>query len=217
MIYYGLEVIYLMSMKIYTKTGDQGETSLYSGKRVMKDDPIIEAVGTLDECNSAIGIATSTNPFLGLSHFLYTQDQMDRIHEVKKSLLRVQHALFDIGAHVATPRTITNERKLERTSFDENEVSSLEKEIDSITEKLEPLRTFILPGGCSVASSLHLARTIARRAERCLIPLCREHLIDPSVLVYMNRLSDYLFIMARYVNFIMQCDEVKWSPHKGDS
>lgn len=187
-------------MKIYTKTGDKGETSLFTGQRVSKTSPFFEALGAVDECNSTLGIA--------IAHLPQTPEMKD----VKQQLETVQHALFDVGAAIATPRTSAVSSKLEKTRFDHEEIEMLEKWIDKMEAELAPLKTFILPGGHPAGAFLHLARTICRRAERRVIPLNAD--ISETILVYLNRLSDYLFSLSRYVNASVKCPETKWMPHK---
>lgn len=187
-------------MKIYTKTGDKGETSLFTGQRVPKTDPFIEALGSVDECNSALGTAISLLP------------QTKQMNEVRHQLETIQHALFDVGAALATPRTRAGKSKLEKTRFDQEEIEELEKWIDGMESELPPLKEFILPGGHPAGAALHLARSICRRAERRVIPLNGD--VSETVLIYLNRLSDYLFSVSRYVNFLIKCPETKWMPHK---
>lgn len=186
-------------MKIYTKTGDKGETSLFTGQRVPKTDPFIEALGSVDECNSAIGAALSLLP------------ENATIKPVQDQLIMIQHALFDVGAALATPRTRAVDSKLKKTRFDHEEIELLEKWMDEMEAKLPELKAFILPGGHPAGAALHLARSICRRAERRTIPLNAD--VSETVLVYLNRLSDYLFFVSRYVNFLMNCPETKWMPH----
>lgn len=189
-------------MKIYTKTGDKGETSLFTGQRVPKNDPFIEALGSVDECNSAIGIAVSFLPCT--NDFLPIREQLETI----------QHALFDVGAALATPRTRAADAKLKKTRFDQEEIKMLETWIDEMDTKLPPLRAFILPGGHSCGSFLHLARSICRRAERRVLPLHRNADVDDNVVIYLNRLSDYLFCVSRYVNFLNKSPETQWMQNK---
>ena len=186
--------------KIYTKTGDKGETSLFTGQRVPKTDPFIEALGTVDECNSAIGFALA---------FLPTTTEMDPI---RQQLEIIQHALFDVGAALATPLTRAGSIKIQKTRFDKEEIELLEQWIDKMETQLPPLNAFILPGGHPCGAALHLARSICRRAERTAIPLNAD--VAETVLIYLNRLSDYFFSVSRYVNFLMKCPETKWMPHK---
>lgn len=189
-------------MKIYTKTGDKGETSLFTGQRVPKNDPFIEALGSVDECNSSIGAALA---------FLPENSQMISIRE---QLETIQHALFDVGAALATPRTRAVQTKLEKTRFDQEEVETIESWIDEMELKLPKLHAFILPGGHPCGALLHVARSICRRAERRVLPLHRNADVSDSVVIYLNRLSDYLFCLSRYVNYISKSPETQWMPHK---
>ena len=189
-------------MKIYTKKGDNGETSLFTGERVTKNDPFIEALGTVDECNSAIGAAIS----------LMHKDAHSA--QVREQLETIQHALFDLGAALATPRTRATNSKLDMTRFDHQATDLLEQWIDAMEEKLPPLKTFILPGGHPSGGMLHLARSICRRTERRVLPLHRNADVSNHVLVYLNRLSDYLFVASRYINFLSKCPETIWEHHK---
>ncbi len=188
-------------MKIYTKTGDKGETSLFTGQRVPKNDPFIEALGTVDECNSSLGAALA---------FLPTTHEMKPIRE---QLEIVQHALFDVGAAIATPRTRAQETKLEKTRFEGEAITLLENWIDFMYTQLPPLNAFILPGGHPCGAMLHLTRSICRRAERRVLPLHRNGDVAESVVIYLNRLSDYLFCLSRYVNFLIKSPETQWQPH----
>jgi cob(I)alamin adenosyltransferase len=187
-------------MKIYTKSGDKGETSLFTGQRVPKNDPFIEALGSVDECNSAIGAALSFMP--KENNFAKTRGQLEDI----------QHALFDLGASLATPLKRSSNDKLEKTRFDHDDVALLEKWIDE--EELPKLHSFILPGGHPAGSMLHLARSISRRAERCVAPLNKSAEVSNDVLMYLNRLSDYLFVVSRHVNHLMHNPETLWEKHK---
>jgi cob(I)alamin adenosyltransferase len=181
---------YVDGMKIYTKTGDKGETALYGGERVAKDSLRVAAYGTVDEANSAIGMARS--------HL--SDEAMD------KDLAHLQNALFDVGADLATP----NESKYRKnvSPIDEQDISYLEQLIDHYDNT--PLTNFILPGGHPSSAALHLARTIARRAEREVTTLKRQEAINEHVAVFLNRLSDLLFVMARAVNARAGINEVKW-------
>jgi len=189
-------------MKIYTKTGDKGETSLFSGQRVPKNDPFIDALGTVDECNSAIGAAVALLPME--SSFKTSREQLEYI----------QHALFDLGAALATPRTKAAPTKIEKTRFDPETIELLEKWIDTMEEQLPPLHTFILPGGHPSGSMLHLARSICRRAERLVIPIHKHADVSDNVVIFLNRLSDYLFVASRHVNFLAKRPETLWEKHK---
>lgn len=177
-------------MKIYTKTGDKGETGLYGGERVAKDSLRVAAYGTVDEANSAIGVARS--------HL--TDEELD------KDLAHIQNALFDVGADLATPNDSKYRKNV--SPIDEQDIGILENLIDHYDNT--PLTNFILPGGHPSSAALHLARTITRRAEREVTTLKREETINEQVAVYLNRLSDLLFVMARAVNDRAGVSEVKW-------
>jgi cob(I)alamin adenosyltransferase len=189
-------------MKIYTRTGDKGMTSLFSGERVFKSNPFIEAVGTVDEGNSAIGLALS---------FLPKEEQFST---TRNQLEMIQHALFDVGAALATPRTCEQSQKLEKTRFGDEAIALLEKWIDEMDAALPILKTFILPGGHPAGAALHLSRSIIRRAERLVVPLYEQADVTQTVLVYLNRLSDFLFIVSRFVNHQLQVPETTWQHHK---
>jgi len=170
-------------LKLYTKTGDGGETSLIYGSRIGKDDIRVESYGTVDEANSVIGVAVSV---LG-EH----PDMVDLI----KDFQRVQRDLFDVGRDLATPLD-----KIGEHFVTESHVTQLESVIDRLEEETLPLRQFILPGGAVAAAHLHHARTVTRRAERLCVALLRREPLNPYVRVYLNRLSDLLFAAARAVN-----------------
>lgn len=179
-------------MKIYTKTGDDGNTSLFGGQRVAKDSARVEAYGTVDELNSYIGL-------------LRTYD----LPELAENWLEDgQQKLFIIGSDLATPLD-TKADWLVR--LNEDAISSLEQQIDLMTEQLEPLKNFILPGGTQSAATAHVARTICRRAERRCVELAHHEDINPNTIIYLNRLSDFLFTMARWINFMNGESEQKWS------
>ena len=188
--------------KIYTKTGDKGETSLFTGKRVPKNDQFIEALGTVDECNSAIGVALAHMP------------RSDKFKKSREQLEIIQHALFDVGAAVATPLTSAKADKIKMTRFDGEAIQVLELWIDAMQAELPELHAFILPGGESSGAMLHLARGICRRAERVCVPLNLNGDINDDVLKYLNRLSDYLFVVSRYVNQLANSPETLWQHHK---
>jgi cob(I)alamin adenosyltransferase len=191
-------------VKIYTKTGDKGQTSLFTGHRVSKSSPYIQALGTVDECNSCIGTALS---------FLPNDSKFKKIQE---QFFTIQNALFDLGAALATPRTIATNAKILKTRFDNEGASQLEKWIDEMEEELSPLNEFILPGGHSSAALAHLARSVCRRAERDVLPLAESGDVSESVTIYLNRLSDYLFVSARYLNHLCNTLETRWT-HGGTS
>jgi ATP:cob(I)alamin adenosyltransferase len=181
-------------MKIYTKTGDAGDTGLFGGARVQKDDPRVEAYGDVDELNAVLGLARAADP-------------MPRIDEI---LVPMQRDLFSIGALLATPNREKMQQHLTKASIDERRISDLERAIDDCERELEPLRSFIIPGGSQKAAVLHLARTVCRRAERRVVSLQREVEIPPLVVIYLNRLSDLLFMLARVANVRAGSGEVTW-------
>ncbi|HLD21269.1 MAG TPA: cob(I)yrinic acid a,c-diamide adenosyltransferase [Patescibacteria group bacterium] len=185
-------------MKIYTKTGDAGETSLLGGKRVSKNHLRIEACGTIDELNAQIGFA------------LALLEPKEHASDIITMLITVQHTLFTIGSHVAQP---SQKKILPSTlpSLQSDLTSQLEQAIDFLEEQLPQLREFILPGGSSAAAALHICRSICRRAERCVIQLKQTEKIPHGILSYLNRLSDYLFVAARTVNHRYQYKEYTWN------
>ena len=184
-------------MKIYTRAGDQGETGLWGGGRVGKDHPRVQAYGTVDEASCAIGLAAATLP--GGRDFA----------PMRRALERVQRELFDVGALLAArPERAP---KLGRHAGPPPKATArLEAEIDGWTADLEPLKHFILPGGAVAGASLHLARTICRRAEREVVALSRREKIPASIVVYLNRLSDHLYTAARWVNQKLGVPETPW-------
>lgn len=188
--------------KIYTRTGDKGETSLFTGDRVPKNNPFIDALGTVDECNCAIGSALA---------FLPTEAGWSPLRD---QLIVIQHALFDVGAALATPQTRASPSKLKVTRFDSRAIELLEQWIDAMEMTLPKLHTFILPGGHPAGAMLHLGRSFCRRAERCVIPLRSQEEVSSDVLIYLNRLSDYLFVASRFINYGMKCPETTWQHHK---
>ena len=183
--------------KIYTRTGDDGTTALGSGRRVAKYDLRVEAYGTLDETNAAIGIARL--------HTRGTHQALDAM------LARIQNDLFDLGAELCYPDESKDARG--RLSVSEAQVERLEGEIDALNRELQPLRSFVLPGGTPAASFLHLARTISRRGERLMVALASrpKEPVGAAALRYINRLSDFLFVAARYANDKGKSD-VLWVP-----
>jgi cob(I)alamin adenosyltransferase len=191
-----------MKRKIYTRTGDKGTTSLFSGDRVPKDSPFIAAIGTVDEGNSALGLALSLLP------------RETRFHTTREQLETIQHALFDVGAALATPRSSHESKKLEKTRFDHEAIDILEKWIDTMDDQLPTLTKFILPGGHPAGAAMHLSRSIIRRAERLVMPLYEQADVTQDVLIYLNRLSDYLFVASRYVNHQLEIPETQWQLHK---
>jgi len=182
------------AMKIYTKTGDAGDTGLFGGGRVPKDDPRVEAYGDVDELNAVIGMARAVEP-------------LPRIDEI---LVPMQRDLFSIGALLATPDLEKMHGHLSKANIDERRIKELEGAIDQCEKELEPLRAFIIPGGSSKGAVLHVARTVCRRAERRVVTLQRNVEIPSLVVVYLNRLSDLLFMLARVANVIAGAGEVTW-------
>ena len=181
-------------MKIYTRTGDEGATALFGGGRVGKDHPRVEAYGDVDELNAALGLARSI-------------EMMPRIDEV---LVPVQRDLFAIGALLATPDHDKMREQLAKARIDEGRIAELEHAIDICESELEPLRSFIVPGGTPRAAALHVARTVCRRAERRVVHLAGDIELPSLVVVYLNRLSDLLFMLARVANRRAGAGEVTW-------
>ncbi|TAH22165.1 MAG: cob(I)yrinic acid a,c-diamide adenosyltransferase [Cytophagales bacterium] len=180
-------------MKIYTKTGDQGQTSLVYGTRVLKDDLRIDAYGTVDELNSYIGLV---------------RDQA--INESRKEILKeIQDRLFTVGASLATE---PDKDRKKIPDLYETDVIFLEQEMDKMDAALPQLRHFVLPGGHESVSFCHLARTVCRRAERLCVTLSKEEEVDALVIKYLNRLSDYLFVLSRKMAQELNAEEVKWIP-----
>ena len=177
--------------KIYTKTGDSGDTALGDGERVLKDSLRVSAYGNVDELNASIGIIT-----------LYANA------ELKRKLKNIQNDLFDIGADLCVPIA---EKNKDRLRLSTNQIETLELEIDEMNSILEPLNSFVLPGGCRSATFLHMARTICRRAERSVVSLKSKEMINENTLVYLNRLSDWLFVASRVENQ-ENSSEVLWAP-----
>lgn len=177
-------------MPIYTRTGDKGLTSLFDSTRVSKSSERVETYGTIDELNSLIGSV--------IAHMENSDDF------VKKELEKIQNDLLEIGASLANPKSLSiKELKNRPTDFEE--------QIDKMTDKLPELKNFILPGGGKAGSLLHVARTTARKAERRIVGLLQSENIDQDIVIYVNRLSDLLFTMARYVNHLENKKEIKWS------
>jgi cob(I)alamin adenosyltransferase len=181
-------------MKIYTRTGDEGGTALFGGGRVGKDHPRVEAYGDVDELNASLGFARCV-------------ESLPRIDEV---LVPIQRDLFAIGALLATPNHDKMREQLEKARIDEQRIEELEHAIDACEAELEPLRSFIIPGGTSKAAALHMARTVCRRAERRVVHLAHDVELPALVVIYLNRLSDLLFMLARVANKHAGAGEVTW-------
>jgi cob(I)alamin adenosyltransferase len=187
--------IYFMSSKIYTKTGDKGTTSLIGGTKVPKSHLRIEAYGTVDELNSYIGLCK------------------DLLSDIKsrETLLEIQDRLFTIGSSLACDPI--KEPRMRIPDLRETDVLLLENEMDRMSESLPPMKSFVLPGGHPTVSHLHIARCVARRAERCCVRLELESLeVDALLLKYLNRLSDYLFVLSRYSTYQLDVQEIPWKP-----
>lgn len=189
-------------MNLYTRTGDDGTTGLFGGGRVSKDHPRIEAYGTVDELNAFIGFAAAAC-------------RADRAFDARVLALfaQIQSRLFDIGADLATPEDSKCAAKIVR--IDDSFVSEIEAWIDEIDGANAPIRAFVMPGGSELAARLHLARTVCRRAERCMISLAHSEPVSKGAITWINRLSDLLFAMARQANRVTGVADVPWHPAKG--
>lgn len=184
-----------MAQKIYTKTGDEGKTSLIGGTKVLKSHTRIEAYGTVDELNSFIGFNLDLLKVKGISQVL----------------AEIQDRLFTIGSALACDPE--KETKLKIPDLKEDDISLLENEIDEMNASLAPMKSFILPGGHETVSALHISRSVCRRAERCCVKLLEEEAdIEPRIIKYLNRLSDYLFVLARFTAFKLDVEEIPWKP-----
>jgi cob(I)alamin adenosyltransferase len=182
--------------KIYTRTGDRGETGLFGGRRVRKDDPRVEAYGTIDELNAALGVAAAA---------LRQRKLVAAIHSI-------QNELFNIGAELASDHPVRRGKRQSAVfKLEMAKVAPLEALIDEYDAKVAPLTTFILPGGSTASSLLQLARTIGRRAERATVTLAAKEPVNPAVLAYLNRLCDLLFVLARYANKADGKRELLWN------
>lgn len=175
-------------MSIYTRTGDKGKTSLFSGQRVSKADLRVETYGAIDELNSVIGVVLSSKY---------------KVLSIERELIKIQKDLFEIGSQLANPSA-------EKVQGLGKRVKEFEKMIDQMTVELPPLENFILPGGGKAGSLLHFARTVCRRAERRAVALSEKEKVSPDIIVYLNRLSDLLFTMARFVNYKEKKKEIVW-------
>lgn len=189
-------------MKVYTKTGDSGTTALFGGQRVSKDNIRIDSYGTVDELNSYVGLV---------------RDQEMNQH-YKEILIEIQDRLFTVGAILATPvekEIMKNgEKRLKNLGIIESDIELLENEIDTMENSLPQMTHFVLPGGHTTVSYCHVARCVCRRAERLAVHLNQEEEIDEMAIKYLNRLSDYLFVLARKLSNDLNADEVKWIPRK---
>jgi cob(I)alamin adenosyltransferase len=181
-------------MRIYTKTGDTGETGLFGGGRVPKDNPRVAAYGDVDELNSTIGLVRATEPV----------DFMDQLLET------IQRDLFSLGGHLATPDPAKVKAALEKAELTAERITNFEKVIDQADQELPALRAFVLPAGTPKAAAFHLARTVCRRAERSVVSLSHQEAVPELFLVYLNRLSDLLFTLARLANHRDGAGDVTW-------
>jgi cob(I)alamin adenosyltransferase len=186
--------------RIYTKTGDQGQTHLAGGQRVAKDSPRIECYGTVDELNAFVGMAAVSAG--------------ETVPQLLPILRRVQHELFNLGSILATRPEDVHPKQARVT---EAEVRQLEIEIDLMNADLSPLRSFVLPGGTRLNTELHACRTICRRAERLAVSLARDEAIPAETIQYLNRLSDAFFVWSRWVNHVLGVPEVLWEPNQSAS
>lgn len=189
--------------RIYTRTGDAGQTRLVGGQKIGKDDLRIECYGTVDELNAFIGAARVTAEELGPSN--------ERVIRLAATLKQVQHELFNLGSILATLPEDVHPKQPRVTDKD---VEELEREIDSANEELQPLRSFVLPGGSRLEAELHICRTVCRRAERVLVRLSAAQDTPAEALRYLNRLSDALFVWSRWANHVLGAQETLWSPNK---
>lgn len=189
--------------KVYTKTGDKGETSLAAGKRVTKTATRIEAIGCIDELNSFVGIAVE----------LLYQNKNPALTHLQQQLIRIQNTLYDLGASLAVP---PEKRRSDAPKIYENDITTLENEIDTMNAMLTTLHSFILPGGGIISAQLHIARTVCRRVELALLRLAAIETVEEYEKAYINRLSDWFFVAARFVTKQLGKNEILWQPGKRD-
>ena len=188
--------------RVYTRTGDTGQTALAGGQRVPKDSLRIEAYGTVDELNAFLGIARAS------------AQETEATHPLAEILLRVQHELFNLGSILATLPKDVHPKQARVT---EVEVTQLETEMDRMNEDLPPLRSFVLPGGTRLNAELHVCRTVCRRAERLSVALARQENIPAEAIRYLNRLSDALFVWSRWASHVTGAAETLWEPNRASS
>jgi cob(I)alamin adenosyltransferase len=192
--------------RIYTRSGDQGQTSLVGGQRVPKDDLRIDTYGTVDELNSLVGVARITCNELAGSH--------PALRSFGVVLTRIQHELFNLGSILATLPADVHPKQ---ARVGPEEIHQLEREIDEANETLPALRSFVLPGGSRLSAELHVCRTVCRRAERLLVALSRRDAVPADSVQYLNRLSDALFVWSRWVNVVLRAEETLWQPNEAAS
>lgn len=182
-------------MKIYTKTGDKGQTSLLGGQRVGKDDLRLQTYGTVDELNSHIGLLIA-----------HIKNELTEYTSEVSLLTEIQNHLFLLGSHTACAQE-SDRKRFKLQDFDHSKIDLLESSIDSTEKNLPPLKNFVIPGGCLSSSQAHVCRTICRRAERLMVTLNDD---DKTGLIYLNRLSDYFFTLARHLNHVQNIEDVPW-------
>ena len=203
-------------MKIYTRTGDSGETSLFGGGRVSKHHHRVDTYGTVDELNAGVGLArailTRTRPARAKGNAMNALIIDEGYKSLDGSLQQIQNQLFQLGSDLATPYETSADWVVR---MDAAPVDWLEAQIDMMTTQLEPLSHFVLPGGSEASAQLHVARTVCRRAERLAVQLAEEERINELAIRYLNRLSDYLFTAARYANHISRVADVRWESGRG--
>jgi cob(I)alamin adenosyltransferase len=185
-----------MAQRIYTRTGDEGDTGLFGGGRVSKAHPRVEAYGAIDELNAVLGVVIAAE-----------EDE-----QIRAKLASIQPDLFAIGAHLATPPLPAERRRPRLPELPGGRAREMESWIDAAEQELPELRSFIMPGGSAGGAALHLARTVCRRAERRVVTLAADDVVDPGILVYLNRLSDLLFVLARLANQRAEVLEQRWEP-----
>ena len=192
--------------RIYTRTGDRGHTRLVGGQTITKDDLRIECYGTVDELNSFLGAARASSEEL--------VRRGKPLRDFTSILKRVQHELFNLGSILAT---LPEDVHPKQPRVTQTEIEQLEREIDTANDELQPLRSFVLPGGSHLDAELHICRTVCRRAERLLVRLAREQQVPEETVRYLNRLSDALFVWSRWVNHALGAEETLWEPNESAS
>ncbi len=197
-----------MPPKIYTKTGDKGKTSLFGGQKVPKDHLRLEAYGSIDELNSHLGLIQAQLAQLAFGETSEPKEGQDWLERLQEQIESIQNYLFNLGSHLATPKA---ELQAQLPPLSESPIADLEQSMDLMSVELPPLQQFILPGGSPLASHLHVARTLCRRTERAIVRLHQVEPVENSILQYINRLSDWLFVSARYANLKLGFKDQTWS------
>lgn len=185
--------------KLYTRTGDQGQTSLFDGTRVRKDDTRVRAYGAIDELNAHLGLSV---------HWAASRGEQPEMGELRARLCRIQRELFSLGADLATPGEGKPRDKI--TPISSSQIARIESWIDEASRAVPPLKSFVLPGGDQLACQLHICRTVCRRAERCAVSLAAKEDVNPTLLAYLNRLADLFFAWTRFVNHLVGVPEETW-------